>query len=213
MAGQVVTLVPLRLEHSEPLHRAAIEDRSSYDFTPVPSTITEMVAYVEARLRSQKVGETVPFAVRLNIDGRLVGCTRFDSPRYSTGSDGTRSLLALEIGGSWLSSSVQGKGVNWEAKLLLLSHAFDVLGVERVELRSDARNLRSRKAMVRIGATLEGVLRHYQPSFKVGEGGRLRDTALYSIIRPEWALCRLGLEALVESVAAHHTRTNEVGQV
>jgi RimJ/RimL family protein N-acetyltransferase len=93
---------------------------------------------------------------------------------------------AVEIGGTWLAASAQRTGINTEAKLLLLDYAFSVLGVGRVDLKTDARNDRSRNAMARIGGTFEGVLRNWQPSLVPGEEGRLRDSALYSILDTEW---------------------------
>src|SRR4029077_10914389 len=85
-------------------------------------------------------------------------------------------------GFTWLSASAQGTGINTEAKLLLLSHAFDRLGVARVDIKTDARNLRSRRAIEALGATFEGVLRSWSMSWAPGEEGRLRDSAMYSVI-------------------------------
>jgi RimJ/RimL family protein N-acetyltransferase len=102
----------------------------------------------------------------------------------------------VEIGGTFLAASAQRTGINTEAKLLLLEHAFDVLGVGRVDLKTDARNDRSRNAMLRIGATFEGVLRNWQPSLVPGEEGLLRDSALYSITDREWPEVREHLASL-----------------
>jgi RimJ/RimL family protein N-acetyltransferase len=101
---------------------------------------------------------------------------------------------AVEIGGTWLAASAQGTGINVDAKLLLLTHAFEHWQVGRVDLKTDARNERSRNAIARIGATFEGVLRSWQPSLVAGEEGRLRDTAMFSIVAGEWPAVRARLD-------------------
>jgi RimJ/RimL family protein N-acetyltransferase len=94
--------------------------------------------------------------------------------------------FAVEIGGTWLAASAQRTRINTESKLLLLRHAFDTWEVARVDLKTDSRNERSRAAIARIGASFEGVLRHWQPSQVVGEDGRFRDSAMFSITDDEW---------------------------
>ena len=112
------------------------------------------------------------------------------------------SPYAVEIGGTWLAGSTQRTGINTNAKLLLLDYAFTTLGVGRVDLKTDARNERSRAAISRIGATFEGVLRHWQPSLVAGEAGRLRDTAIYSILDVEWPEVRAGLRSTMDRYVA-----------
>ena len=97
---------------------------------------------------------------------------------------------AVEIGGTWLAASAQRTGINIEAKLLLLTHAFDTWSVGRVDFKTDARNERSRGAIAALGATFEGILRNWQPSHAPGEEGRLRDSAMYSITAVEWPAVR-----------------------
>jgi RimJ/RimL family protein N-acetyltransferase len=92
----------------------------------------------------------------------------------------------VEIGFSWLAASAQGSGINTEAKLLLFEHAFTGLGVARVDLKTDARNGRSRAAIESVGARFEDVLRQWSRSWAPGEDGQLRDSAIYSIIAEEW---------------------------
>ena len=116
-----------------------------------------------------------------------MGCTAYWEPRLWPGRD---ELRAIEIGFTWLGASAQGSGINAEAKLLLMSHAFDRLRVARVDLKTDARNLRCRRAIEALGATFEGVLRSWSPSWAPGEEGRLRDSAMYSVIAPEWDTVR-----------------------
>jgi RimJ/RimL family protein N-acetyltransferase len=116
--------------------------------------------------------------------------------------DESSSPYAVEIGGTWLAGSTQRTGINTNAKLLLLDYAFTTFGVGRVDLKTDARNERSRAAISRIGASFEGVLRHWQPSLVAGEEGQLRDTAIYSILDVEWPDVRAGLRAAMERYVA-----------
>ena len=112
-----------------------------------------------------------------------LGSTRFLALRYFYGRPHPD---AVEIGGTWLTSTAQRTGVNTEAKLLMLTHAFETWQVQRVDLKTDARNDRSRRAIERIGGRLDGVMRHWQPSLVPGEEGRARDSAMYSILPEEW---------------------------
>ncbi|WTA55014.1 GNAT family N-acetyltransferase [Kitasatospora purpeofusca] len=104
------------------------------------------------------------------------------------------ALFAIEVGFTWLAASAQGSGLNTEAKYLLFRHAFDAWGVSRLDLKTDARNGRSRAAIAKTGATFEGVLRSWSTSWAPGEEGLLRDSAMFSITAPEWPSCRTALE-------------------
>jgi RimJ/RimL family protein N-acetyltransferase len=194
LRGDTVRLEALQIEHVDSLVEAANEDRSAYYFTSVPLSRVEMTLNVEGLLRSWQAGEVVPFAQIEARSDRVVGVTRFMTIRRAAPR---LSPFAVEIGGTWLAASAQRTGINTEAKCLLLGHAFDVLGVGRVDLKTDARNDRSRNAIARIGATFEGVLRHWQPSLVPGEEGLLRDSALYSILDREWPEVREHLRSLV----------------
>jgi N-acetyltransferase len=193
LSGDTVRLEALRLEHVDALFEAANEDRSAYYFTSVPSSHEEVTSNVNDLLLAGQAGEVVPFVQIDARSGRVVGVTRFMTIRRAARD---LSPYAVEIGGTWLAASAQRTGINTEAKLLLLGHAFDVLGVGRVDLKTDARNDRSRNAIARIGATFEGVLRHWQPSLVPGEEGLLRDSALYSILDREWPKVREHLGTL-----------------
>jgi RimJ/RimL family protein N-acetyltransferase len=176
-----VRLEQLRPEHVDALVAAANEDRSTYTWTAVPSTVEAMSAYVATLLADQEQGEVVPFVQRRFSDGAPVGCTRYLRVEWWPGCD---LPAEVEIGGTWLAASAQRTPLNTEAKLLLLRHAFDVYGVARVAICTDARNERSRTAIARIGATFEGILRSHRASYVPGEGAR--DSAMYSVIAPEW---------------------------
>ena len=180
LCGELVRLEPLSLSHAADLASAAEEERSAYDFTMVPRA-GESAAYVDAQLNRDTV--LTPFAQIRVEDGKAVGCTSYCNPRYWPGRD---ELYAIEVGWTWLAASAQGTGINAEAKLLLFSYAFETLKVARVDLKTDARNERSRQAIARTGARFEGVLRAWSASWAPGEESQLRDSAMFSVIPAEW---------------------------
>lgn len=191
LRGELVRLEPLAEGHVPDLARAAEEDRGAYGYTMVPRA-TEMATYVLAQLRRDGI---TPFAQVRVADEVPVGCTTYVNPRAWPGRD---QLWGIEIGGTWLAASAQRTGINTEAKLLLMTHAFEVLGVGRVDFRTDARNQRSRQAIERLGARFEGVLRNWGPSWVPGEEGRLRDSAVFSVTDAEWPRVKSALTGRVE---------------
>jgi len=209
LLGRSVRLEPLDVRHIEPLAAAAAEDRSSYAFTPVPHGIEATARYVADALAAQEAGRAVPFATVRVSDGTVVGSTRFceldywqgpviwpPAPRGPVGDDPQSAIPdAAEIGATWLSARAQGTGINTEAKLLMLRHAFETWGVRRVSMRADARNGRSRAAIERLGAVLEGVHRAHTR----GLDGLVRGTAFYSILDEEWPTARVQLELRVST--------------
>ena len=195
LAGDCVRLEPLRSEYIDELVRAASEDRATYGFAAVPHGLEAMTAYVEALLQDFADSLVVPF-VQIDVKtARVVGMTRYLTIRSRPGHG---APYAVEIGGTWLASSAQRTGINTEAKFLLLRFAFETWHVARVDLKTDARNERARMAMMRIGASFEGVLRRWQPSQVVGEQMRYRDTAMFSIVEEEWPAISLQLSALIQ---------------
>ncbi|KQX49835.1 MULTISPECIES: GNAT family protein [unclassified Streptomyces] len=190
LEGASVRLEPLGRQHARGLAEAAEEDRGSYRYTRVPER-AEIAAYVDGHLARAEAGLLTPYAQVHVPSGRVVGHTSFCEPRPWPSGEGLR---AVEIGYTWLAASAQGTGVNTEAKYLLLRHAFDIWGVARVDLMTDARNARSRAAVERVGASFEGVLRNWAPSWVPGEEGRLRDTAVFSVVVEEWPERRAALE-------------------
>jgi RimJ/RimL family protein N-acetyltransferase len=193
--GSLVRLEPLSAAHRADLAAAAEEDRGSYAFTEVPRA-TEVDAFLAAHSAGADAGRMVPFAQIRQADGRAVGCTSYFDPRYWPGR---ADLCAVEIGWTWLAASAQRTGINTEAKLLLLEHAFGVLGVARVDFKTDARNDRSRRALAALGAQFEGVLRSWSPSRVAGEDGRLRDSAMFSVVAAEWPVTRERLRRRLSS--------------
>ena len=194
--GRHVELLPLEFEHATALALAAAGERSTYGFTEVPDGVDATSRYVVRLLAQRDAGAAVPFAQRRVADGRLVGCTRFMELRWWRGR---QEPDEIEIGGTWLAAEAQRTPINTEAKLLLLTHAFERWGVVRVALATDARNERSRDAIGRIGAHFEGVLRHHRPSLAGGEVGRPRDTALFAITDEDWPAVRAHLQRRLAS--------------
>jgi RimJ/RimL family protein N-acetyltransferase len=154
-----------------------------------------MHAYVAGALAERAAGRAVPFATVERRTGRVVGSTRFANLEFWTWPPGSPHQRppdrpdAVEIGYTWLSADVQRSGINTEAKLLMLAHAFEVWRVLRVTIKTDARNARTRAAIERLGAHLDGVLRAARP----GADGALRDTATYSIVAAEWPALKAAL--------------------
>ncbi|PZS38780.1 MAG: N-acetyltransferase [Pseudonocardiales bacterium] len=183
--GSLVRLEPLSVRHSADLAVAADEDRSAYGFTWVPHG-SEIDEYLGSQFERAETGKLAPFAQIRLTDERAVGCTAYWDPRAWPGRS---ELCAVEIGFTWLGASAQGTGINVESKLLLLRHAFEQLGVARVDLKTDARNERCRRAIEGLGTCFEGVLRSWSPSWAPGEEGALRDSAMYSVIASEWSSC------------------------
>jgi N-acetyltransferase len=210
LEGTLVRLEPLDKRHGADLAVAAEEDRAAYGFTKVPRG-WEMARFIGAHLQAAANAERVPFAQVRCCDGRVIGITTFSTPRYWRGRP--RELQGIEIGGTWLAASAQRAGINQEAKLLLMEHAFEVLRVARVELMTDARNERSRRAIAGIGATFEGVLRNWSASYVPGEEGRLRDSAVFSVTDTEWPPVKAALQAKLTRSAlcpGGHVRRGEI---
>jgi RimJ/RimL family protein N-acetyltransferase len=185
LEGSLVTLEPLAEEHRDGLWEAAQPDeiwvwlahlnksREFFDYWFDASLATDA--------REMEPGETGTFAVRRAADGVLVGSSRYLGVR--------RHDRVVEIGWTWFNPSVWRTGVNVETKLLMFRRAFETLGCVRVELKTDARNERSRGAMVRLPARFEGIMRKHQITPDVGQ----RDSAYYSVIDDEWPSVREAL--------------------
>jgi RimJ/RimL family protein N-acetyltransferase len=185
-----VRLEPLTPGHVPDLKLAATEDRDTFGFTLVPRP-EDVADYVAAQLDREGL---TPFAQIRVADGRAVGCTAYWSLRTWPDSD---KLFAIEVGFTWLAPSAQRTGINADAKLLLFGYAFEKLGVQRVDLKTDARNVLSRRAIAATGARFEGVLRNWSPSWAPGEDGMLRDSAVFSVTADEWPEVRSALTARV----------------
>jgi RimJ/RimL family protein N-acetyltransferase len=183
LPGQLVTLEPLAAGHHDELAEA-VQDGRLWElwYTSVP-TPEAMAAEIEARLARQASGTMLPFAVRHTCTGRVVGMTTYLNVEPE--------VPRVEIGATWTARWAQRTGVNAESKLLLLTHAFDVLGCIAVEFRTHWHNLQSRTAIARLGAKQDGVLRNHRRM----PDGSLRDTVVFSIIDSEWPAVRSGLRS------------------
>ena len=184
LRGAHVHIEPLQMAHAEGL-RAAVADGRLWEihYTSVPKP-DDMETYVRDALELQVAGGCLPFVVR-DRGGDIVGATRY--------YDLAPAVPRLQVGYTWYARSVQRSGLNTEAKLLLLTHAFETLGCVSVGLQTSHLNSASRKAIARIGATEEGVLRQHIRH----KDGSLRDTVCFSILDREWPDRKARLQAML----------------
>jgi RimJ/RimL family protein N-acetyltransferase len=174
LAGRHVRLEPLARGHVDALAEVGLDPNIWRWIHPSPTTRDEMVAWVETALTWQAEGHAVPFATVSLAENRVVGSTRFAAlvPEHRR----------VEIGWTWIAPRWQRSAVNTEAKLLMLTHAFETWRLRRVEFKTHAMNERSRAAIQRLGATQEGIFRKHMTA----AGGAARDTVYFSIIDDEW---------------------------
>ena len=181
LAGRHVRLEPLAREHVAGLQRAAADgDLWKLWYTAVPAP-DATAGYVDTALALQDQGLALPFVVR-DANGEIVGCTRYGNVDAAN--------VRVEIGWTWYATRVQRTALNTEAKLLLLGHAFDLLGCAAVEFRTSWFNHASRNAIARLGAKQDGVLRNHMRS----ADGLWRDTVVFSIIAGEWPMVKRHLQ-------------------
>jgi N-acetyltransferase len=175
LEGRFVTLEPLAERHRAELREAAGDGTAYWPYLPLKGTFD---ATVEMSLAAQAKAERLPYVVRLRADGRVVGSTSYlnIAPRDRR----------LEVGSTWYHPSVWAGVVNPECKRLLFAQAFDDWGANRVELRCDGRNARSRAAIARLGAVEEAVLRRHM----YAPDGFLRDTVVFAVLREDWPQVR-----------------------
>jgi RimJ/RimL family protein N-acetyltransferase len=198
--GTRVRLEPLDHRHVEGLVAAAAVDPSLYQWSPVPQGQVEAAKYVETALAWRDAGTAVPFAiVRLDV-GAVIGSTRFwnlERWAWPHGHPRHRRQVpdACEIGYTWLTRSAIRTAANTEAKLLMLTHAFETWQVLRVCFHTDARNQRSRAALERIGGKFEGILRAH----RMAADYIPRDSVRFSILAAEWAEVKERLGGLLDS--------------
>jgi N-acetyltransferase len=182
LEGAHVRLEPLTLAHHAGLCEVGL-DEDLWRWIPVPvQTSAEMATYIEAALKEQASGVSLPFAQIEKATGRVIGSTRYGNIE--------RTHHRVEIGWTWIGREWQRSAVNTEAKYLLLRHAFETLGCQRVELKTDSLNQRSRNAILRIGAKEEGIFRNHM----ITASGRLRHTVYFSVIDSEWPQVKARLE-------------------
>lgn len=183
LTGHVVRLEPLQTAHLDGLRRFALDPALwTYASTPM-NTDADLVGYVAHAVSQREAGAAAPFAVVRLDDGAVVGSTRFGSIAWPD--------RRAEIGWTFYDPAVQGTAVNTDVKRTLFAHAFDAWDLLRVELKADARNARSRRAMAAVGATYEGTLRQHM---RTADGGQ-RDSVYYSVLASEWPAVRAHLDA------------------
>jgi RimJ/RimL family protein N-acetyltransferase len=195
LKGKQIRLEPLELDHTDALVAASAGDAELYRWSPVPQTKEAATKYIETALAWSEAGKALAFAVVRLSDEQVVGSTRFfEIERFAWPAGRDRHALATpdvcEIGYTWYSRSAVRTAVNTEAKLLLLTHAFETWKVLRVCLHTDIRNERSRAAMERIGCKFEGILRAH----RIAADFIARDSARYSIVAAEWQEVKLNLQ-------------------
>lgn len=186
--GRHVSLSPLDATHADGLRAAAADGELwTLRYTSVPGPGEgEAEAYIATALAQRDEGRMLPFVVR-DAAGDIVGTTRF--------YDIDRGVPRVMLGYTWYAARVQRTALNTEAKLLLIGHAFDVLGCEAVVLETSHENLRSQQAILRLGAKRDGVLRAHMRH----RDGSLRDTHVFSILRHEWPALADTLRRKLES--------------
>ncbi len=182
LEGDHVRLVTLSMDHWGQLCEVGLDPELWKWTTTQVQTPEDMRSYIETALKSQAEGTALPFAIVDKRLGRAIGSTRYGNI--------DRANRRVEIGWTWVAPAFQRTAVNTEAKYLLLKHAFEKLGCIRVEFKTDSLNEKSRRALARIGAKEEGMLRNHMITYS----GRFRHSLYFSVIESEWPQVKAGLE-------------------
>jgi len=185
LEGRYVRLEPLSLEHHADLCAVGLDEELWRWIPTQVRTPADMRAYIELALRTQAESSALPFAMIDRASGSAIGSTRFGNI--------DRLHRRVEIGWTWIGRLWQRTAVNTEAKYLMLRHAFETLGANRVELKTDSLNERSRRAILRLGAVEEGTFRKHM----VTESGRVRHSVYFSIIDEEWPAVKARLKGML----------------
>jgi len=182
LAGQIVRLEPLELEHVPRLADVGL-DPAIWRWTIArPTSEADLRDWAETTIRARDAGTELPFVTLEAATGRPIGSSRYLNI--------VLEHRRLEIGWTWIAPAWQRTGANREAKLLMLTYAFETLGCRRVEFKTDSLNAPSRTALLGVGATFEGIFRNHM----VMPDGRMRHSAYYSVIDDEWPAVKAGLE-------------------
>jgi N-acetyltransferase len=187
LEGEFVRLEPLRTEHSENLYEVGLDESLWLWTANVVASKEDLRRYVKTALDEQRRGVSLPFVTIEKSSNKIVGSTRF-------GNIDPKNRRA-EIGWTWINPKWQRTAINTQAKLLMLNHAFEVWKCIRVELKTDVLNEKSRRAILRLGAKEEGILRQHM----ITETGRFRDTVYYSILDSEWDNIKENLAAKLKA--------------
>jgi RimJ/RimL family protein N-acetyltransferase len=199
LRGREVLLRPLVREDASALDRATSESQATYDMSNVPMGLAACERYIDKALQMRDAGERYPFAIVWR--DRVVGSTSYyDFQPWDWPQESQSQLQrhdrpdVTEIGYTWLAASAQRTRCNTESKFLLMEHAFEVWQVHRVFLRTDERNVRSRRAIERLGCQLEGIRRADMP----GRDSTVRNSAYYSMLASEWPVAKQSLQKRLE---------------
>ncbi len=187
LKGKVVDLIPMEEFHFAELQLLATEPRI-WEFIPIDMSSSEKCkAVFESAVLEKKKGSQLPFVIFHKVEQRLIGSTRILNVEAAH--------RKMEIGWTWLHPDHWASAVNLECKLLLLTHCFEVLKAIRVQLRTDENNIRSRKAIVKIGGQFEGIFRNDM----IRSNGTFRNSAYFSIVETEWTNAKAQLEKLLDN--------------
>jgi RimJ/RimL family protein N-acetyltransferase len=191
LEGRHVRLEPLLRRHAEDLFEVG-QDETIWPYMSRPplKSVEDTRAWIDQALEVTATDTQIPFAIIERASGKAIGSTRYMDIR--------RNDRGLEIGWTWIGTAFQRTAMNTECKYLLLRHAFEELGAARVQLKTDLRNVRSQRAIERLGAVREGVLRKHMVLWD----GFIRDTVYYSVIESEWPEVKRRLEDLLERARA-----------
>jgi RimJ/RimL family protein N-acetyltransferase len=186
LEGAHVKLEPLSESHQEALCKVGL-DPEIWKWIPFQVlTPEQMTAYIRSALADQEKGISLPFATVDRATKTVVGSTRYMNIDLAN--------KRLEIGATWIAKPWQRTAINTDAKYLMMRHAFETLGCNRVEWKTDALNTQSRNAILRLGATQEGIFRQHIVTWS----GRLRDSVYFSAIASEWPTVKKNLEAKIK---------------
>lgn len=175
LSNEKVSLEPLTAIHIDDLKAVCISSEIWRWFTVDLSAPSAMAKWMNGLLEESERGDKMTYAIRLVETNQVIGATSYGHIDWKE--------KGIEVGWTWIGADFIGSGINKNMKFLMLRHAFETMGIERLELRTDEVNIRSRKAMEKIGAQHDGTLRSHRYN---KEGGR-RNSVIYSIIKPEWA--------------------------
>ncbi len=185
LIGEKVKIVPMEKKHVQGLYEIAVEQDVWNHLPENVQTINDMQSFVEKALEGKESKKEFPFVV-LSHNEQIIGSTRF--------LDISNTNKSLEIGWTWYSPSVWGTNTNTECKYLLLKHCFETMNLIRIQFKTDEQNIRSQKAIEKLGAVKEGILRNHM----VRANGTYRNSVYYSIIDSEWRAVKTRLEDILE---------------
>lgn len=187
LTGNFVKIVPMEKKHTQALYEIST-DKTIWTHLPVKiDTYEQMESFIEEALHKKETGTELPFVILNSENNTVIGSTRF--------LEISGKNKSLEIGWTWLTPSYWGTKINAECKYLLINYCFETLGMIRIQLKTDKDNIRSQKAIERIGGVKEGILRNHM----IRKDGTYRDSVFYSIIKSDWPQIKRSLERMIKS--------------